>query len=509
MPLRSRLLTISIFAVYGAAMVSTNGIFTILDDEGTIVSVAGHPIVPTLRLFLTGGFQHEHPPLSDILLHLWLLATDHSFFALRIFANIFYILGLLLIALAAKKLGGAKAYWTTVVLGCVWPFCFQYARITGWYTCTFFLIAAQTWLYLELLEKRGYLRWGIFSATAILLVWTNYFGVVILFLLLADLLIYHRHVARNELKSLLFSSAAIALSFLPLLRALLGDLSLTASDMSGGFAAKRMVAEIGYPVFSVFGSVAVAPWYLPLSIPVAAAMIALLVSVWFSPGRRWLVYYVLSLALLEFCGHLIVKRMLFLLPWLFLAVGLATFRARFSKLTLASVGTLVFAGWIGIFSGNHYATTNLYEPWNQVAQVVANDARGGATVISESYPFFFYLDYHLGLASETQDATGPDLGEALYRSHGYKVLEPDGRETWLKDLKGKVVLVNGSSRMDSIQWTNAVEQHLHHRCQTLGEYRAAPDPAFTFKARYASGVPVMPYRTAVTWFDCPRRDRPN
>ncbi len=86
---------------------------------------------------------------------------------------------------------------------------------------------------------------------------------------------------------------------------------------------KAMVAQVGYPLFSIFGSVAVAPWYLPLSIPVFAATIALLVSIWFSPGRRWLVYLGLSLILLQLSGHTDVKRVLFLLPWLFVAIVLA------------------------------------------------------------------------------------------------------------------------------------------------------------------------------------------
>ena len=48
MSLRSKLLALAIVVVYAIAMVSTNGHFTILDDESTIVSVAGNPVLPTL-----------------------------------------------------------------------------------------------------------------------------------------------------------------------------------------------------------------------------------------------------------------------------------------------------------------------------------------------------------------------------------------------------------------------------------------------------------------------------
>ncbi len=89
----SRLGTLAIIAIYATVMVCTNHIYTILDDESTIIAVAGHPILPTIGLFLSGGHQHEHPPVSDILLHLWLIATGFSFFMLRVFANIFFIAG--------------------------------------------------------------------------------------------------------------------------------------------------------------------------------------------------------------------------------------------------------------------------------------------------------------------------------------------------------------------------------------------------------------------------------
>ena len=57
---RCALVTVLMIAVYLAVMASTNNVFTILDDESIIIAVAGHPILPTIQLFLEGGFQHEH-----------------------------------------------------------------------------------------------------------------------------------------------------------------------------------------------------------------------------------------------------------------------------------------------------------------------------------------------------------------------------------------------------------------------------------------------------------------
>lgn len=499
---KSALATLAIIATYFIVMVSTNHLFTILDDESTIIAVAGHPVVPTLALFLSGGGQHEHPPASDIALHLWLIATNYSFFALRVFANVFFLAGAVLTANSAKRLGGEKSYWATLVLAFIWPFAFQYGRITGWYCFCMFLVSLLTWIYLQILEDRGHWPWIGYAATGILLVWSNYFGVAILLFFLFDFQFLHRELALRKVRPLIIVAASITASFVPLVRIALNDFTPTnlvsASDWKGE------VAAVGYPLFSVFGSVAIAPWFLALSLPVFVSTIVLLHSIWFSPGRKWLVYFLLSLSLLALSGHINVKRLVFLLPWLFLSMGLAAFSSvsRYPRLALASIAVLVSAGWIGIVSGQHYATTNLLEPWGQVAQTASGDARRGATIISENVSFFFYLNYQLGLQSETTAADSSYLGEALYRSHGYKILVPDDWQAWAEIPRGMVVLVNGSGAESSVEAARSLNTTLRRRCRVSGEYRTAPDPALAWKERFAKDVPELAYRVDETWYDC-------
>ncbi len=507
MPTRSKLGTLAIVAVYAIVMICTNTHFTILDDESTIITVAGHPILPTFKLFLSGSGQHEHPPFSDMLLHLWLLATNYSFFSLRIFANIFFIAAILFIAFSAAKLAGTKAYWTTLVMGLAWPFAFQYGRITGWYCVTMFLESLLIWIYLKLLEDKGYGPWACFAFVSILLLWCNYFGVVILLLLLLDFILFHRALAIKKIKPLLLLAVFIALSFMPLIEILLKNVSQHTETIASTVGWKSAIAVVGYPVFSVFGSVAVAPWFLPMSIPIFVATIVLCASIWFSPGRRWFVYYILSMILLLLSGHMNIKRVLFLLPWLFIAIGLAACaeKSSYPKLASGSIVVLVVTGWIGILSGNHYATTNLLEPWSRVAQVVAGDARRGATVISESPPFFFYLNYQLDLEADSQSAPGTYLGQSLYQSHGYKILLPNDWQQLADSLHGKVVVVNGSGSMDQVQLTDALDVRLSQQCKVLGEYKAAPDPSLLVKKKFAKNIPTPTYRVDVTWLDCTRQ----
>lgn len=502
MSVRSRILTVVVLAAAAAALIATNSRFTILDDESKIVAVAGHPALPTIKLFLMGGEQHEHPPLSDVALHLWLIATNYSFSLLRVFANLFYLAGAFVLALAARQTAGERAYWVCLLLALLWPFSFQYGRITGWYTVSWFLIALLTWIYSTILKDGGSGAWTAFGIVSVLLIWTNYFGVAVLLLLLADLLLFHRQLASRRICSLMVVVGVVVLSLLPLLLVALSDVTDHVTSMASHPSLKSSIATVAYPLFSAFASTAVAPWYWPLSVPVFLAAAVLLVSVWRSPGRRWLVYWGLAMFLLALSGHLDVKRILFLLPWLFLAMAIADDGARWAKPALASCVILVLVGWTGIVSGRHYSTTNLYEPWQKVANTVAADARSGATIISDNPPFFFYLNYRLGLEKESGTATEAYLGQHVYRSHGYNVFFTQDVSQWTNP-HGKVVLVIGSATMDLVHNIELVDEQLRAGCAVIGENRATPDPSRMLKAKYSSDAPALAYRVDVVWFNCP------
>jgi hypothetical protein len=374
-----------------------------------------------------------------------------------------------------------------------------------------FLVFLLTWLYLRILEERGYWSWVSFTLASIFMVWSNYFGVAILLLLFVDFMMFHRVLARKNTRQFLISTAVIAVSFVPLLHVVLTNVGVHTARIASDMNWKGVIATVGYPIFSIFASVAVAPWFLPLSIPIFVSTIVLLVSIWFSSGRKWLVYFILSMILLGLSGHLDVKRVLFLLPWLFLAMGVATFSdtSRYPKLASAAIAVIVIVGWVGIISGRHYATSNLYEPWGRVAHIVAGDARRGATVISENPPFYLYLDYQLGLERDTGGAPAANMGERFYLDHGYKILEPDENNWQLlaEGLHDKVVLVNGSADKPHVLLTSALDGRLRQRCRTLGEFRAAPDPAAALKEKFAKNTAVLAYRTDVTWYDCSNQVR--
>lgn len=497
--------TVLIAAVYLAVMIATNSRFTILDDEANSVAIAGRPVAQAVAPFLfNDSYRELHPPETEIVWHAWLAATNHALFLLRVLANFFYFGAALMTALCAEKMAGRRAYWAALLTGLAWPFAFQYGRIAGWYTLSTFLLAVVTWLYLRLIEAPKTGQWAWFALMCVVFIWSNYFGFVFLLLLLADLLIFHRDLAARNKRAIAITAVVIAATFLPLIRAAFADVGGYIGDAATGVSVSHELAAVGYPAFAMLGSAAVAPWFWPLSVPVAIAALLLGIAILRSTGRRWLVYAVLAMLTMDAARVFDIKRVLIFLPWLFLAVvlSLGGETARFPRTARVAVAVMLIAGWIGIASGEHYATTNLHEPWKAVARVVAEDARHGATVVSENQPFFFYLDYALGLEKEMPAADAANLGSDLYARYGYTILEPDQDGKLASSLRGKVVLVNGSGMFEDVQAMKALDDALGRRCSTLGEYRAAPDPAMAWKQRFTRDVPVLPYRTDVTWYDC-------
>jgi hypothetical protein len=503
-PLPPWLGTLVLVVIDAALMAATNSSFTMLDDESDSIAIAGRPVAHALRAFLFRGDGHRelHPPETEIFWHLWLLMSHYSFFLLRLPANLLFIGAVFFTAKSAEKLAGRKAYWATLLIGFAWPFAFQYGRVAGWYTLSTFLLSAVTWIYLQIVEDRDGWWWGPFAAACVLFVWSNYFGFVFLVLLAADLVMFHRAIALRRLRPLALTMMVVAASFLPLLHVAFADVGEYIAYSGAGITLRHEIATLGYPTFAIFGSAAAAPWFLPLSLPILIAIAALGIAILRSAGRRWLVYVACAMVAMDLARVYNVKRVLIFLPWIFLAIGLAVVgdKSRNPRLARGAVLVMILAGWIGILSGNHYAATNLQEPWGKVARVVAADARHGATIISENPPFFLYLDYQLGIQSMMQTADGSDLGEAFYRAHGYAILDPDLEQA--NTLRGKIVLVNGAGVLEDVEAMDALKDALGRRCSTLGEYRAAPDPALAWKRRFTQDVPVLVYRTDVTWFDC-------
>jgi hypothetical protein len=140
---------------FGAILMASNRWFTPMDEEVAIIDVAATPALATVKLFLGGGRQHAHPPLSDLILHEWLRLTDGNIHLLRLPSIVFYLLGAWFLVPAALRTAGERARIYTLMLLLLWPYGFHFGRLAGWYSFTFLLVALLTLAYLRHVEHRS------------------------------------------------------------------------------------------------------------------------------------------------------------------------------------------------------------------------------------------------------------------------------------------------------------------------------------------------------------------
>lgn len=249
----------------GIGLVTTNAAATIIDDEATILGVAAGPLRSMLSAFFSGSGRHEHPPLFDILLHLWLRWTAGNFDYLRIPSILFFIAGLFLLGRAARHFTGASGGNAVVWVGVLWPFGFHFGRLAAWYSFSFLLVAGLTLSYLKYLESRTVGRWAVLSLFCVCLVWTNYFGWAILACLAVDQLLRARYKEPAASPKVVVGTAAlVCLSFVPLISVFRAELS---HGVNLHQRALSILANCAFNVFSLFVSESVAPWYWRLSVP--------------------------------------------------------------------------------------------------------------------------------------------------------------------------------------------------------------------------------------------------
>jgi hypothetical protein len=483
-------------------MVYTNHRLSILDDEAIIASSANNTVRHTMDSFLHRNGQHEHPPLSDLFLHGWLLLTHRSLSWLRVFANIFFIAGLLVLAKCGELLGNRRTSWAILLLGILWPFGYFYARIAGWYCFCFLTVSILLYCYFRLLRSAEPNRWAAFAGSSILLVWSNYFGIAILLLLLADLVVLHREIVRKNLWTLLIVCSSIVVSFLPLLRALMFDADGTVKPEALSWTTS--IVKIGFMLFATMASVSVAPWFLPWSIPCGLAILCLFLFLLLNAAsRRPTIHFLLLILGLALTNHLDLKRLLFLTPWLLLAIALSVsttaVRSRFA--TLLAITVVFSIGWIGIVTQAHLAISNFYEPWQAVAKSAVANLGPKDAIVSDSGLFFFYLD------SSLSDGKVPDsipIGSPAYRQrYNASVFLAKLPQDASASSFSRITTVSGANPVEDVRKrTEQTIDELTRACRLIDSQRFAPDPAAAYKEIFDPAAPNLNYRINVAHFDC-------
>ena len=470
-----------------------------------MISAAACPVGRTANLFIHGTGQHEHPPLYDLLLHGWLQITGGQMRLLRLPSIGFYLLGIGVLTVTARKLSGAKAARTVLWIGALWPFGFHFGRLSAWYSLSFLLVAILTYRYLAFLTARTVKNWLLAVIPAILLLYTNYFGWAILGCVFLDYMLQTRNELRCRWPHILFTALLLMFAFLPLMPAFLAEIDRGVGNGNSVLGTALLEA---FNIYALFASESVAPWYWTLGIPVSIAIIGCAAAVlWYAPpvARRLFVYSLLLISGMSLLGIIATKRLLLISAWAVLPVGLClgTLQTRRWKAFLLVLLLLIAGvGWFGTVARRFYAAPRFIEPWNRVAVQMAKAVREGDVVIATHPSFFFYLTYELHRAEKGSPL---NLAEVWpYRIEGPPVYNP---MSWLA--RGRQLSVNMFVVRD-VSSTRAVddaETYIADRCMVADVNRLLPDSGFSLKERFLPGFPKVRYRIEVRHYRCAQKPK--
>ena len=475
----------------------TNPYLSILEDETSIVVAANSPISHTLNLFAMGEGQHEHPPLSDLLLHFWLPVAGVSPSLVRLPSIVSYSLALVTLAAVAQKMAGALAFYSTMLFGMLWPFGFHFGRLVGWYSFCFLLLGLLTLSYLHFLEAPSWKRWSLVVCVSFAAVTSNYFCWFFVAVIILDLLLTFEPRAA-------FRYAAICLMILfigygPVWISLAHE--VCGVDPWGvGHGIQGTVLNAGFNLYALFISESVAPWFWTVSIPGAIAIGIVLISI---PcliegrARRFYFGFIGLFGIMAALGIIGTKRLLFISGWLLIGIGcaLASRTRRFLRALLAvSLLVTVVIGWTGILSRKYYGALHYVEPWAVLAREAAENIGKGQVVISNSPSFLFYLnaslhDLRLSANERPGWATGPNV-ISLIQSEIPESL-PEKR----------VMFVRGVNT-SATQRTARAEHWMMSHYRLDSSDRLLRDEGFELKKRYFHIDIDDPYRICVEQFDC-------
>ena len=485
----------------GAILMASNPWFTPVDDEIAIVDVAARPAFATIKLFVSGGGQHEHPPLSDLILHGWLWLTNGNIHWLRLPSVAFYLLGAWFLVGAARRMGGERAGKYTLILLLLWPYGFHLGRLAGWYSFTFLLVSLLTVVYLRYTEHPSPGSWMPVALLALALIYTNYFGWAVLGLLGIDLLLRFGRERRTWLL-LLATGIFLIVASLPIMRAFITELHTGAVT---GRATSPVATGI-YNLYCLFVSESVAPWFwVPgIAVGLAIACVLLLVFVYAKPeARRFLLYFAALLAVMTILQIVTTRRLLMISPWLILAVGvtLGTMTTAAARRWLAGSLILVGAiGWYGIFSRKLYAAPHWIEPWDQVARQAAEVAGNGGVVIGNNPSFFFYLTYLTPSASPVTKGYFAGLLPLSVRAPD--VYTPLQWQAAGEPTKQTMVVFDGLSFGVPGPSMDEIRASLSSRCKTIGEQDLVRDTGAKWKQEYQPATGQRLWRIRVVTYGC-------
>jgi hypothetical protein len=198
------------------------------------------------------------PPLSSLINHVWLWFG--SFESVRWLAVLYGLGAVLLIWLAAQRIGGRRAGLIGLAIGAASPLLIWHSQELRTYSLVMMLAAAGLLTLLRAAESGRRADWMLYGLVSALGLWSHYFyaltvGAAIIWL-------WSRRRTLGPIRPVIEAHVLIFVLCLPLLALVPGDLFYQSTFQSGLATAEQSsfgVGALGYTVFSFFSGFSLGP----------------------------------------------------------------------------------------------------------------------------------------------------------------------------------------------------------------------------------------------------------
>ena len=481
-----------------AVLLLTNPWYGLIDDEAYQVGSAAQPIAIVATQFKTDAAQ-LHPPLPDILLHYWLALTGNSLLLLRVPSILFFTLGIWVSSRAAEKAAGPAAARATIVLSMLWPYGFHFGRYAVWLPFCFFLLACVTYTYLGWLEQPTPKRLSWFVISALALLYTNFMGWAFLAALGVDFLFRRELHSRAHWSQLAIAVALLVTAYAPVWPQFLQLFK----DRTPAISASAFLTSL-YSLYVLVASESIAPWVLPLSIPLTLSMVGCGLIILLKASRLARMLYastLVSALALALSGEINPKRVMPLGAWLLISAGiaLATTPRRWRRSLIVGFTVIGAISWFGIASRRCYSTPRSLEPWQQIAQVAAASVLSHEIVIGSHPAFLFYLTRDL--------MTAEGIPAGHFRGNYAEQLQHPGVyhvAAWIAagHPTSPRMLFVGAMYGTDFQTTTEASAWLDQHCRRENTERFLKNPEYELKGKLFGPSQASPWRIEVSRYAC-------
>lgn len=235
--------------------------FSIYHAQGSLADII-HFLKPT-----------NNPPLFEIILHYWIKFFGISPFSVRLLPVIFGSLAVIFIYKIGAKFFSLAVGVCASLLYCFSTHAIYYAHDCRTYTLFLFLCTASVYYFLRLISgkdlKSNLTAW-VFAS--VLLIFSHYFGLILLFVQFISMLFF----ARAQMKTVLIGFVLVALFYSPQLFILINRFLFSTSE--GTWVKEPVGIESIYDMFRIFSN-------MPLTAVVCLLLVVVSVIVYFKRNR--------------------------------------------------------------------------------------------------------------------------------------------------------------------------------------------------------------------------------